>query len=280
MLQASYHFHRFPLWLFVPFPLVSCISCIFNIFFQCFTRLLQFPIVFAPFSLVVIAFSCTSLYSSSMFTASSWFALSIRSGFLHFPRDFPWFVPSIRSVFVRFPGDFVRFPLIVVMFSGPPSANYLVVHNPAKCSVFSRSTQGHGEISFPFGNHPPHPLFSLRSQTATSQLAGFRNNVDLDSGLMIDHWCLMPLSPHDAWLTNVLGHHGTHHRVRVKCEVCFSGTQWDNGLNGLITAKVTNMSELESLVCSIQKFPSMFKILCPCHDVWSMEYLPATQCSS
>ena len=57
----------------------------------------------------------------------------------------------------------------------PPSANYLVVHNPAKCSVFWRSTQGHGEISFPFGNHaPPHPLFSLRSQTATSQLAGFR----------------------------------------------------------------------------------------------------------
>ena len=59
----------------------------------------------------------------------------------------------------------------------PPSANRLVVHNPAKCSVFWRSTQGHGEISFPFGNHPPppHPLFSLRSQTATSQLAGFRN---------------------------------------------------------------------------------------------------------
>ena len=57
----------------------------------------------------------------------------------------------------------------------PPSANCLVVHNPAKCSVFSRSTQGHCEISFPFGNHPPpHPLFSLRSQTATSQLY-FRN---------------------------------------------------------------------------------------------------------
>ena len=34
LLHASYHFHRFPLWLFVPFPLVSCISCIFNIFFQ------------------------------------------------------------------------------------------------------------------------------------------------------------------------------------------------------------------------------------------------------
>ena len=61
----------------------------------------------------------------------------------------------------------------------PPSANYLVVHNPAKCSVFWRSTQGHGEISFPFGNHPPpHPLFSLRSQTATSQLAGFRKKAN------------------------------------------------------------------------------------------------------
>ena len=59
----------------------------------------------------------------------------------------------------------------------PPSANCLVVHSPAKCSIFSPSTQGYGEILFPFGNHsPPHPLFSLRSQTATSQLAGFRNN--------------------------------------------------------------------------------------------------------
>ena len=34
LLHASYHFHCFPLWLFVPFPLVSCISCIFNIFFE------------------------------------------------------------------------------------------------------------------------------------------------------------------------------------------------------------------------------------------------------
>ena len=34
LLHVSYHVHRFPLWLFVPFPLVSCISCIFKIFFQ------------------------------------------------------------------------------------------------------------------------------------------------------------------------------------------------------------------------------------------------------
>ena len=43
---------------------------------------------------------------SSMFTASSWFAPSIRSGFLHFPRDFPWFVPSIRSVIRPFSRGF------------------------------------------------------------------------------------------------------------------------------------------------------------------------------
>ena len=58
----------------------------------------------------------------------------------------------------------------------PPSANCLVVHNPAKCSVFLRSTQGHGEISFPFGNHPPHTPYShfVRKQQL-AQLAGFRN---------------------------------------------------------------------------------------------------------
>ena len=139
------------------FPIVLPVSFSFRSFLHHFLWLLSH-------------FPALSLYSSSMFTASSWFAPSIRSGFLHFPRDFPWFVPSIRSVFVRFPGDFVRFPLIVVMFSGPPSANYLVVHNPAKCSVFSRSTQGHGEISFPFGNHPRHTPYShfVRKQQLAS----------------------------------------------------------------------------------------------------------------
>ena len=72
-----------------------------------------------------------SLYFSSMITASSWFAPSIRSGFLHFPRDFPWFVPSIRSVFVRFPGDFVRFPLIVIMFS----CSFIVFSNTSSWSL-------------------------------------------------------------------------------------------------------------------------------------------------
>ena len=38
-----------------------------------------------------------------------------------------------------------RYPTVSKLPSG-------VVHNPAKWSVFSCSTQGHGEISFPFGN--------------------------------------------------------------------------------------------------------------------------------
>ena len=76
-------------------------------------------------------FPAISLYFSIMFTASSWFAPSIRSGFLPFPRDFPWFVPSIRSVFVRFPGDFVRFPLIVIMFS----CSFIVFSNTSSWSL-------------------------------------------------------------------------------------------------------------------------------------------------
>ena len=94
--------------LFAPFPLVCCI---FNVFFQEFYPSPSFS------DRLLSHFPALSLSFSSMLTASSWFAPSIRSGFLHVPRDFPWFVPSIRSVFVRFPGDFVRFPLIVIMFS-------------------------------------------------------------------------------------------------------------------------------------------------------------------
>ena len=167
--------HRF-LHHFLWFP---AFSYLFNININ--PRVLPVSFIFRSFLHHVLSllshFPALSLY---LFTVSSWFAPSIRSGLLHFPRDFPWFVPSIRSVFVRFPGDFVRFPLIVIVFlqfhrifqyilmvspatkradlggiDTPRSANCLVVHNPAKCSVFSRSTQGHGEISFPFGNHPP-----------------------------------------------------------------------------------------------------------------------------
>ena len=170
-------------------PRVLPVSFIFRSFLHHFLSLLSH-------------FPALSLYFSSMFTASSWFAPSIRSGFLHFPRDFPWFVPRIRSVFVRFPRGFCTvssdryhvllqfhciFQCILMVFPAtkkadlggidtPPSANCLVVLNPAKCSVFWRSNTGARRDFVPFRQPPPpHPLFSLRSQTATSQLAGFRN---------------------------------------------------------------------------------------------------------
>ena len=89
--------------------------------------------------------------------------------------------------------DFLSLPLIVLVspatkkadlggIDTPPSANYLVVHHPAKCSVFSRPLRGHSQFWSPLGNHPPpDPLFSLRSQTVTSQLAGFRNKSPVGS---------------------------------------------------------------------------------------------------
>ena len=85
-------FHRFPLWFFVPFPLVSCISCIFNIFFQEFYPSPSVSDRFCTIFLWLLShFPALSLYFSSMFTASS-FVPSSRSGFLHVPTDFAPFI--------------------------------------------------------------------------------------------------------------------------------------------------------------------------------------------
>ena len=133
LLHVSYHFHLFPPQVFAPFPLVSCVSYLFNININ--PIVLPDSFIFRSFLHHFLSllshFPALSLYFSSMFTASSWFAPSIRCGFLHFPRDFPWFVPSIRSVFVRFPGDFVRFPLIVIMFS----CSFIVFSNTSSWSL-------------------------------------------------------------------------------------------------------------------------------------------------
>ena len=199
LLHASYHFHRFPLWLFVPFPLVFCISCIFNIFFQEFYLSPSFSDPFCTISSrcyhIFLHFHCLFptclLHRHSLFLAFAPVS-SIFQGIFHglflafapFSRGFCTISSDRYHVFLQFHCIFQYILMVSPAtkkadlggIDTPPSANCLVVHNPAKCSVFSRSTQGHGEISFPFGNHPPpHPLFSLRSQTATSQLAGFRN---------------------------------------------------------------------------------------------------------
>ena len=104
-------FLRHLLWL-------PAFSCIFDV---CFPRVLPVSFIFRwflhHFLWLLSHFPALSLYFSSIFTASSWFVPSIRSGFLHFPRHFAWFVPNIRSGFLHFPRDSVRFPLIVIMFS-------------------------------------------------------------------------------------------------------------------------------------------------------------------
>ena len=132
LLHVSYHFHLFLHRFLHHFLWFPAFSYLFNININ--PRVLPVSFIFRSFLHHFLSllshFPALSLYFSSMFTASSWFAPSIRSGFLHFPRDFPWFVPRIRSVFVRFPGDFVRFPLIVIMFS----CSFIVFSNTSSWS--------------------------------------------------------------------------------------------------------------------------------------------------
>ena len=94
-------------------PRVLPVSFIFRSFLHHFLSLLSH-------------FPALSLYFSSMFTVSSWFAPSIRSGFLHFPRDFSWFVPSIRSVFVRFQG--ILYDFLWSLSSFPAVSLYFPIH--------------------------------------------------------------------------------------------------------------------------------------------------------
>ena len=120
-----------------------------------------FSCIFPSFFLRLMQFSCIFPYCSSHF-------LSIASYFLHF-----------HSIFYDFYDIILQYSAAKMTDLGgidtPPSANCLVVHNPAKRSKCSPYSQTESEIWFHFVNHsPPHPLFSLRSQTATSQLAGFR----------------------------------------------------------------------------------------------------------
>ena len=179
--------------LFAPFPLVCCI---FNVFFQEFYPSPSFSDRFCTISSgcyrIFLHFHCLFptclLHRHSLFLAvtpvSSMFQQILHGLFLAFAP-----FSSVFQGFCTISSDryhvFVQLHCIfqyILMVSPatkkadlggidtPPSANYLVVHNPAKCSVFWRSTQGHGEISFPFGNHPPHTPYShfVRKQQLAS----------------------------------------------------------------------------------------------------------------
>ena len=176
----------------------------FPAFFLAFSH--SFPLISSAYHHISCIFTIFSRYSITFPTFSRHF-LAI---FLHFPKFFPPFTAAIFCIFMHFPifvhlfsSHFLSIPSyflhfhnifydfydIILPYSAakiadlggidtPPSANCLVVHNPAKRSRAREPpfSQPENEIWSHFVNHsPPHPLFSLRSQTATSQLAGFRN---------------------------------------------------------------------------------------------------------
>ena len=114
------------LYHFLSFPAFHAFSIIF---FQEFVSF-SFRSFLHHFLWLLSHFPALSLYFSSMFTASSLFVPSSRSGFLHVPTDFAPFILvvitfscqvvitfSFTVSFQHFPVDFARFPLIVIMFS-------------------------------------------------------------------------------------------------------------------------------------------------------------------
>ena len=116
--------------LFVPFPLVSCISCIFNIFFQEFYPSPSVSNRFCTISSgcyrIFLHFHCIFpaclLHRHSLFLQSLRFPpcsnrfCTLYSGCYHI------FLPGcyhifLHCIFPAFSMDFARFPLIVIMFS-------------------------------------------------------------------------------------------------------------------------------------------------------------------
>ena len=168
------HFPTFLLSLPLPtmaFPTFSCIFPWFCSHFLCLPlRFLHFHSIFLGFSLhhFSLYFLRFTLFSC-MFPCFCSHFLCLPSHFLHF-----------HSIFYNFYCIILPYSATIKADLGgidtPPSANCLVVHNPAKCSIQPPFSQPESQIWSLFVNHsPPHPLFSLRSQTATSQLVGFRD---------------------------------------------------------------------------------------------------------
>ena len=130
---------------FYPSPSFSDGFC--NISSGCYHIFLHFHCIFAAFWLhrhgLFLAFAPVSSIFQSILHG---LFLAFRSGFLHFPMGFCTISPDRYHVFLQF--HFIFQYILMVSpankkadlggIDSPPSANYLVVHNPAKCSVFWR----------------------------------------------------------------------------------------------------------------------------------------------
>ena len=104
------------LYHFLSFPAFHAFSIYFS---KSSTRLLQFPIVFAPFPLVVIAFSCTfTVFFQHVYCIVIVCSCS-RSGFLHVPTDFAPFILVVITfscqvvITFSFTVSFQHFPWIL-----------------------------------------------------------------------------------------------------------------------------------------------------------------------
>ena len=136
---------------------------------------------FLSFPLPTITFHAFSRYflCSITFPAFSRRFLAI---FLHFPKLFPPF----DAIFLHFPILFLSFPVHTIIFPAfsqyfvgfydiilqysatkiadlggidtPPSANCLVVHNPAKCSISSPYSQPESDGAISSTTPPTPPI--------------------------------------------------------------------------------------------------------------------------
>ena len=158
---------------FLRFTLFPCIFLCFCSHFLCVSsHFLHFHNIFYDAYCITFLFISRALCYCPAF--SHVFAL-ISSAYHDFSR-----------VFTSFSNIFYDFYYIILPYSAtkmadlggidtPPSANCLVFHHLAKCSIQPPFSQPESEIWYYFVNHsPPHSLFSLCLQTATSQLAAFR----------------------------------------------------------------------------------------------------------
>ena len=159
----------------------SLFSCILPGFFL---RLMLFSYIFPCFSSHFLYISCIFTVLSRYFPAFSQVLSSVWCYFLAFFQYVSSHFLSIASYFLHFHSIFYDFYDIILQYSAakitdlggidtPLSAHCLVAHSKTLKIVTLLPTWERDLV--PFRQPLPHPLFSLRSQTATSQLAGFRN---------------------------------------------------------------------------------------------------------
>ena len=145
-----------------------------SLYFLRFALFSAFSNVFAFISSAYPHTSCIFVISSTLFIASLFSSFpAFDAIFLHFPI-FLFSFPLPTITFPAFSRYFLRFllyhPAVLGGLDAPPSTNCLVVHNPAKRSIYTPFFQPESEIWNCFVNHSPHTPYShfVRKQQLAS----------------------------------------------------------------------------------------------------------------